>query len=91
MKHLFLAFAALMLGLDVQAEHGCQHKEQLDKMHRAHPEWIQGQKARRIALEHFTHQHMHSQAACTTDVKLDGFVAIDDFLLLLGEFGNTCE
>ena len=29
-------------------------------------------------------------SGCTTDINLDGFVAIDDFLFLLGEFGNTC-
>ena len=67
MKHFFLAFSALMFGLEMHAQHGCQHKAQMDKMHRAHPEWIQGQKARRIALEHFTHQHTQSQAACTSE------------------------
>ena len=67
MKHFILAFVALTFSVGVHAQHGCQHKEQLEKMHRAHPEWVQGQKARRIALEHFTHQHTRNQAACTTE------------------------
>jgi len=30
-------------------------------------------------------------SGCMADINLDGFVSVEDFLIVLGEFGNSCE
>lgn len=28
---------------------------------------------------------------CAADINLDGIVSVEDFLMVLGEFGNSCN